>query len=243
MPAPRARNLSRAEALRSLRAQRFGERPIGTCKVDKVAQTSFKKGIFLVRLELQQLREEVERVASQAFQRAVDMLIRWPDEDRLAGQVFDDLKLIRLLLKRSQQLDAGQLGGCIGNRDAAERFQTYLKTTDAVIAEFLSRHEETFKIERSDKASIRARNFDAFTFFLIEDAFHEIWCRLRLLTWDERAPSLGKTDQRAFVRFLAAAWADLNLPMEDHRGHSREPLEVWLADRVRKHFRHAPSGI
>ena len=101
MPAPRAQNLSRAEALRSFRAQRFGERPIGTCEVDKVAQTYFKKGIFRVRLELQQLREEVERAASEAFQMAVDMLVRWPDVDRLAGQFFDDLKLIRLLLKRS----------------------------------------------------------------------------------------------------------------------------------------------
>ena len=136
------------------------------------------------------------------------------------------------------------MAGCIGNRDAAERFQNYVNRIDAVIAEFLSGHEEIFKIERSDKASIRARNFDAFTFFLIEYAFYEIWCPLRLLTRDdESVPSLGKTDQRAFVRFLAAAWADLNLPMEDHRGHSRGPLEVWLADRVRKHFRHAASGI
>jgi hypothetical protein len=42
------------------------------------------------------------------------MLIRWPDEDRRSGQFFDDLKLIRALLKRNQQLDGKQLGGCIG---------------------------------------------------------------------------------------------------------------------------------
>jgi hypothetical protein len=36
-----------------------------------------------------------------------------------------------------------------------------------------------------------------------------------------------------FARILAAAWRDLDLPLEDHRGRSREPLERWFSDRLR----------
>jgi hypothetical protein len=35
-------------------------------------------------------------------------------------------------------------------------------------------------------------------------------------------------------KVLAAAWRDLGLPVNDHRGHSREPLERWFYDRVRR---------
>jgi hypothetical protein len=43
-------------------------------------------------------------------------------------------------------------------------------------------------------------------------------------------------DRRLFARFLAAAWRDAGFPLTDHRGNSREPLENWFADRVRKLF-------
>jgi hypothetical protein len=43
-------------------------------------------------------------------------------------------------------------------------------------------------------------------------------------------------DRRLFARFLAAAWRDAGFPLTDHRGSSREPLENWFSDRVRKLF-------
>jgi hypothetical protein len=36
------------------------------------------------------------------------------------------------------------------------------------------------------------------------------------------------------AKLLAAAWRDLKLPIKDHRGRSREPLERWLSDRLRR---------
>jgi hypothetical protein len=49
-------------------------------------------------------------------------------------------------------------------------------------------------------------------------------------------PKMFRSEYRPFARLLAAAWRDLGFPLVDHRNESREPLEDWFADRVRKQF-------
>jgi hypothetical protein len=88
-------------------------------------------------------------------------------------------------------------------------------------------------------------NLDPLSHHFISNMFDGVWCRFRRRVpvpegVDDRAMPfwfatyLGKWDCRPFARLLAAAWRDVGFPPEDHRGHSREPLEDWLTDRVRK---------
>jgi hypothetical protein len=53
--------------------------------------------------------------------------------------------------------------------------------------------------------------------------------------WREHLSIGGNPDEdKLFVRFLSAAWRDVQFPTKEHEG---QRLEDWLADRVRKHFR------
>lgn len=64
--------------------------------------------------------------------------------------------------------------------------------------------------------------------------------------WKDRASSRVPGDQAAFIRFLAAAWEDLNFPNPVDRAGKPKPLLDWFEERVPKQLvkgRLRTSGI
>lgn len=45
-----------------------------------------------------------------------------------------------------------------------------------------------------------------------------------------------KDDIQSLTPLLAAAWRDLQFPIEDGRGNTREPLEEWFRNRLLREF-------
>jgi hypothetical protein len=95
------------------------------------------------------------------------------------------------------------------------------------------------------------RNRDPLSSVFILEAFQQAWCALRFgqtapYGYGEKAflkEQLPTNHHRPFAQFLATAWKDIGFPLVDHRGRSREPLEHWFADRLRKdkRFRNLPD--
>ncbi len=159
-------------------------------------------------------------------------------------RLLDDLLRIRHLIARNENLDPIEIDMSIRPRpdvdfkthfvasyDRAQRMQHMLRGLNAEIADYLQSYELQHTHQRN---SILSHEFIRFMFV-------RVWPDLRFKNWpmplDEdwfQKMHLPKRHHGPFSQFLAAAWRDVGFPMEDHRGHSREPLESWFADRVRQ---------
>jgi hypothetical protein len=160
--------------------------------------------------------------------------------------MLDDLSLIRHLIVRNGDLEVSELTASVRARrnadfktnfvaseDRAQRLQQMLRGLSAEIADYL----QSYELRHAHQ-----RNLDPLAHNFIAGMFVRVWPDLRFKNrptlrdklWFQKK-HLHKKHYRPFAQFLAAAWRDLEFPLEDHRGHSREPLESWFSDRVRKH--------
>jgi hypothetical protein len=235
---------NRVDFIKGLTYQPYGARPIGACEIDRLVSEYVEKNIFSVRWEASQIRNTVEEWFSEAVVMARDMLIRWPGERQNLTRLLDDLLLIHKLLERNKELLVQQdlvMNKLSTKNSLAHPFNEQWKSKVRNLLIDLNRvsADISFVIESSTipwetiEFAPPKRNFDPLTFFFIEYE-HELWCDLRPL--QGKGCRLPRRDVRPFARFLSAIWRDLRLPSEDHLGRSREPLEDWFADRLRKHF-------
>ena len=146
-----------------------------------------------------------------------------PDRFELAKTFFDDLPLICMLIEKIEMLDLTKLRQLIRARypnglpqrqmrassRSAKALQSSLRKAKAKIEDFVQSYEPG-KPPKGNNRDIFVSSF--------------IWNFGKKIGFDNdfsvNAALLGKV--------LAAAWRDLGLPLNDHRGHSREPLERWV---------------
>jgi hypothetical protein len=114
-------------------------------------------------------------------------------------------RFVRPSNKNLTRMRATQISG-----SAARSLQSSLKKAKSRIENFTKRHS----LEKLPKGNNR-------------DLFTSLFILIFLLQPGGRPDSYG-------AKLLAAAWRDLKLPIKDHRGHSREPLERWFSDRLRR---------
>jgi hypothetical protein len=227
---------SRAQALQLQKVQSYRERQARNCAIDMLLEEYFKGGIIKVRWSHHQIRDAIDQQYAYALRMANDVLIRWPAERKQIDRLFSDLALIKHLLRRNKELNDHVLGCWIGNLEVGKHFFQSTMEFLEILEKFIDRHEESFQLQAND--NLFQRNFDPFTFFFIEGIFYGVWCKLRQLkNRGLKFPLPPRADLPLFTKFLSAVWRDLGLPVQDHRGRSREPLQEWLADRVRKRFR------
>jgi hypothetical protein len=249
--ASRAAQISRrkrVDFVRRLTYQPYEGRRTGTCAIDLLANEYFEKNIFSVRCEISEVRNAADQAFSDALYTTKAMLIHWPAEHYKVRRFLHDLSLMDKLLDRNKELFVhGEPGGVwkyLTRKHTVDlpSFEQWKNRLQNLLATLNKAHADArFVLDTSEihweaiEFAPPSRNFDPLTFFFIEHEFFDVWCQFRPLESD-RAPPMPRRDVRPFARFLAAVWRDLNLPLEDYRGRTREPLEAWFADRIRKHF-------
>lgn len=169
---------------------------------------------FAAQMSIHATREHFETPADIAS--AAMLLDSLLQIDRLIGQIqkVDVAKIARLIRPSNKNLS--RLKAIRVSRSAVESLQSSLQKIKARI--------EIFTRQHSVVKPAKGNNRDPFT-------AHFIWHFGRRLGFGS---DFG-VNIPPFAKVLAAAWRDLNLPLEDHRGRSREPLERWFSDRLR-HF-------
>jgi hypothetical protein len=207
--------------------------PLGAYLVDTVAQELLAVGdpssqdspTAFARL----IRQRVSFSANYSAMVARNYFVNNPRHLHLTKRFFRDLSEIQLLIDRNKSVDPLNLflstklvqssPSQLGGRDQIKHLQSALQFVSKLVEEYLLTYEPKGK----------PGNHDPYTRAFIDEIF-ELWCEH---VWAEPLPS----ENRLFIRLIAAAWMDLRLPMKDHKG---ERLQDWLNDRVRKRF---PNGI
>jgi len=234
-----------------------------TCHLDAVVREFGESGIFSsldspLCPKALGLTEQVRKVVSSTCELVIRIanysLLFRPKYEPLIKRFFDDLELMVSLIDRNKNLDAydvvllteqipvfsrvnGVTVDCTNYSDPEEitqQLMSHLDTVRTQIKEYL----QTYRQARG-----RRRNHDPLSREFIMNMFYA-WQMFRCGDGKPRMDPLRPEDRRLFARFLAAAWRDAEFPLTDHRGNSREPLENWFADRVRKLFsdRNFPTG-
>jgi hypothetical protein len=175
----------------------------------------------------------------------------------VANRYFGDLEKIAHLIDRNRRVDMKAMAiyavrkrtgwSCGGHLciDQTERVMSYLISARREIVSFLQEHKPTRE---------NLRNEDPLSHAFIEE-MREIWGEFccypdrnihggdseleKELDESEKefaikSCKLPREHVQPFARLLAAAWRDASLPVTNGNGKSREPLERWFADRVRK---------
>jgi hypothetical protein len=235
-----------------------------TCHLDAVVREFRESGIFssldtaFCPKELgltKQVRKVVSRTCELVVRIANFSLVYRPKYDPLIKRLFDDLELMVSLIERNNHLAAydivrlteripsrvnGVTVDCSNFSDDPEKttlqLMSHLDTSRSQLKEYL----RTYRQARG-----RRRNHDPLSREFIMNMFYT-WQMFRYGDDDpvKGLDPLRPEDRPLFARFLAAAWRDAGFPLTDHRGKSREPLENWFADRIRKRFsdRGFPTG-
>ena len=194
-----------------------------------------------------QVRKVVSRTCELVIRIANFSLLFRPKYKPLIKRFFDDLEMIVSLVERNKNLDAYDVVfltqripvtvDCTNYIDPEEmtaQLMSHLDTLGTQIKEYLQTYRQ---------AHGRVQNHDPLSREFIVNMF---WTWQMFRNGDDcpRLDPLPSEDRRLFARFLAAAWRDAGFPLTGHRGNSREPLEDWFADRVRKLFsdRNFPTG-
>jgi hypothetical protein len=231
--------------------------PSGTYEIDRVIEECLRTGIFQLPAKIGEVlqpslvgvlwhvRGSVSLTAHHAISAAngqKDM----PEYRRLTEHFIKDLQLIVHLIERNQQLDPFMPNTILSPRVGPAREvyeQAEMTTAEATLhlqqTLLAASAEIRLYLEASKKTRERGGNRDPLVSEFISTMFLVPWRELTApgyLLLEERS-RIQPEHYRPFVRFLAAAWRDLGFPLADHRGHSREPLEEWFADRLRKHIR------
>jgi hypothetical protein len=185
-----------------------------------------------------QVRHAVFFASVMAIGHAGIELISMPKHHFCTKRFFDDIQLIAHLIERNREMDRHTATLCVRRiqhvikipADATVELKQHLDTLACAIRNYLELYQPERRTSR--------RNYDPLSHEFIE-WMSDQWKRFRHFPERELSrPGLPKADRPNFVRFLACGWMASGLPLEDHRGRSREPLEEWFADRVRKWDRH-----
>jgi hypothetical protein len=219
----------------------------GTYRIDEIAEELYKQGVLLNRepfeLLLKKFRHSVDIAGCLGLGSAQAELLRAPEHRRLTKRFFEDIKVISHLIERNKKADAfyisfhvrARRSGCL---DRTSRLLTMLREVRSEIESYLSDY-------RPDAG--RGGNRDARSYDFISEML-DVWRDFCNVPSEQAAaeraygetlcdvPKMFRSEYRPFARLLAAAWRDLGFPLVDHRNESREPLEDWFADRVRKQF-------
>jgi hypothetical protein len=204
---------------------------LGTYAIDRIVEEFRTAGIFRDDRDLiDEARIGMMLVNFCAVSEANNRLQRIPKCRMMSKRFFEGLKQISYLIERNRGLDpwlaeifAIMMRGVHELGGPTRQLQSTLESANVEIKNYL----KASRLEKNNE-----RNRDPLSYaFLFEG--YEVWCDLKYGK-DSVRPRLSAQDYRHFVRFLAAAWETLRFPTTDHRGHTREPLEGWIADRLRK---------
>jgi hypothetical protein len=174
----------------------------------------------------------------------------------IANRYFGDLEKIAHLIDRNRRVDMKAMaiyavqkrtGWSCGHLciDQSKRVMSYLISARREIASFLQEHKPSRE---------NLRNEDPLSHAFIKE-MRNVWGEFccypdrnihggdseleKELDESEKEFAimlckLPREHVQPFARLLAAAWRDASLPVTNENGKSREPLERWFADRVRK---------
>jgi hypothetical protein len=222
----------------------------GTYGVDEIAVEFYKMRVFLERepfeLSLKKLRRAVDFAGCHSLGLSQAELLRAPERHRLTKRLFDDVKTISHLIERNKNLDPLDFmlsvkyihlraGSCA---DRSSSLLTKLRDVRAEIEGFLADY---------GSKDGRGGNRDPLSYNFMSEMLR-VWRDFADIPPEQAAaerayveslrdvPEMFRSEYRPFARLLAAAWRDLEFPLLDHRNVSREPLEDWFTDRVRKQF-------
>jgi hypothetical protein len=184
----------------------WDDAPIGTyhidCLLDELIAFGFKpndraKLIAAIRLE-------IYLAAKIAIIQYRNDKYRSPLGFQKTKRFFRDTTQIEKLIRRNQGLDILDIilatTGRGGIRAQSEELFAALNTAAEAIKKF----------QDNNRPRGRPGNRDPLTQQFIDDVF-EYWCK--------HLSSGGKPDEdRLFVRFLSAAWRDVQFPTKDHKG-------------------------
>jgi hypothetical protein len=230
------RHESRADFLESrpIRLVLNHAAPTGTYAVDRIVEELRQRGIFPnIDDLLTRVRLEMDLAHADALSAAYDRSLEAPKQQKQTERFFQDLAIISHLIERNKRISPpvtrkGVQGQAPGPIEATRGLMDNLSGSNERIKRYLSRFKE---------GKAKGGNFDPLANCFIDLVF-EAWIILRSEGYKVLVPDdiehLRKEHLQLFYRLLAAAWRDTGLPLVDHRGHSREPLEVWFADRIRK---------
>jgi hypothetical protein len=223
----------------------------GAYAIDGVVEELRDAGIFQDAPNLfSQARTMLDVAAYETISATEFHLQRAPAFRGIVERFVYDLELISHLIERNEDRDPYYALLAVSPapprhwREIAERteqLQAYLRKLRALIDSCLL----DYWLPTNDGAG----NHDSLSSGFIIQTFQNAWCVLRFGCTapfgygEERflKENLPADHRRPFARFLAAAWRDLGFPLVDHRGQSREPLEDWFADRLRKDKRFLPG--
>jgi hypothetical protein len=218
--------------------------PAGTYLLDSVVEEFRHRGIFPSVDDLMERARIGNNCTCAAAIFHVQISLLGPMYRRHTKRLFGDLALIRHLIERNKNLDHfnvtlsenPQISDCHKTYESSEEAFRHLQDNLGVVSEEIKVFLRAYELEKS-----LGGNHDPLSHTFIRDGY-VTWRILR----SEKSPlprsalvdpdPLSNEHFRLFARFLAAGWRDASLPLTDHRGQSREPLEEWLADRVRKYF-------
>ena len=200
------------------------------------------------------LPEQVRKAASTAILMSVlsanSVLVSKPRYMGQAKRYFEDLDLILHLIDRNKHLDISGTSFSLRlvpdpaaiwyvDPPDVQDFTRNIQSSLQQIMEEIECYVGCFQPIRPESL----RNLDPLSHFFIENMLY-VWFTFRGFPtewWDRPLSRLPRPDRRAFVRLLAAAWRDAGLPLTTSRGSSREPLEAWFSDRIRKQSRNLPD--
>jgi hypothetical protein len=222
----------------------------GSYRIDAIATELYAEGIFLnrepVELFLKRLRRSVDFAGFYSLGAAQAELVTAPEQISLTKRFFEDVKAISHLIERNKTIDPHYVplfvgflrhgtGSCF---DRTSSLLTKLRDVQAEIEGYLLDYRPR---------DGRGGNRDPLSYNFISEML-DVWRDFSDVPPEQAAaeraytesmrdvPKMFRSEYRPFARLLGAAWRDLEFPIVDHRNESREPLEDWFADRVRKQF-------
>ena len=196
-------------------------------------------------LLLKRLRRSIDINACFSLMLAQSSSVRKPEYARLTKRFFEDVKAIVHLIERNKKTDPHHVLLCVYGRrgsgnsmDRTSILLTKLRDVQAEIENFVSDYRP---IRRG------GGNREPLSYNFISEML-DVWREFSDFPTEQAAaeraylesgrdiPKLFRSEYRPFARLLGAAWRDVGFPLVDHKNESREPLEGWFVDRVRKHF-------
>ncbi len=209
----------------------FGDdAPIGTYHIDGLADellafgfTPSDRAKFIVTI-----RNEIYLAARFAVLEYQNHKVGMPLRFRRIKRFFKDTVLIEKLIRRNEGLDT--LDFMVATTRVGRRSRTGKEREDLLVA--LSTAAEAIQeFQDNHRPMGRPGNRDPLAQQFIDEVLY-VWC--------EHLSIGGSPDEdKLFVRYLSAAWRDVQFPTKEHKG---QRLQDWLADRVRKHFREGVSA-
>jgi hypothetical protein len=214
------------------------EAAVGTYSLDKVVEELRECGIYpnLGNL-LKRVRYELDLAQARSVHYATRCLFA-PKERQKTKRLLEDIALISHLIERNRNVDPISIAYELEPRPNVRNHEGPREATQCLMGDLsmlnkkIEQYTSTFQ-----EAKAKGGNHDPLSSWFVVWAF-DSWVGLRSEVFKPLVPEevewLSKQHRRLFSRLLAAAWRDTGLPLTDHRGHSREPLEDWFIDSLRK---------